>query len=95
MYSHMGNVLDSREVAELRIMAKAAVELIQRRDGLRQSDIAGLMDTSQQVISLAARGLPKAPIRVLRLLTLFAGLIRVQDSQRAQAGAQPPTTAAQ
>lgn len=82
----MGNRPSREEKIELRLLAQASVRLIRHRDGLTQLEVAALVRSSQQVISLVERGRPRAPVRVLRELIAAAGIIRAQDQQRAPAG---------
>lgn len=78
----MGNRPSREELIRLRLLAQASARLIRRRDGLSQLELARLVNTSQQVISLAERAQPRAPVRVLRELIAGAGVILVQDQQR-------------
>jgi len=67
------------ELAELRILARAAVLLLRREMNLTQSDLARLCGGHQPSISLIEKGRSNAPVRILRLLVNAAGIVRMRN----------------
>lgn len=68
------------ELAELRILARAASWLIRHRSNINQAELARRCRCYQQAISLVELGRPGAPVRVLRELIAAADIERADAS---------------
>lgn len=64
----------SAEAFSLRVMAQDAARRMRAEHGYTQQQLAEILCTSQQVVSLIERAKPRAPYGVMRKLIMIVGV---------------------